>query len=220
MLSTANAFTPWLVILKKNPEANLRLICFHYGGGSASAFRPWAEQLPLSIELIAVQLPGREGRFKEDYVTKFEDLTKEVHSLGAINSFEWIRELKRQGLRQPSLYIPSGMTAPQLYDEESKISSLPEEEFVQDLLAEYGDTLKDVLHNKELRTVFIPQLRADFALLESYQYQDGIALDCPILAFAGDDEPEIYENSLGAWAEHTSGQFPESSFSWRPLFYH
>jgi len=236
MVNVASGTSPWLVVYRKNPKAVLRLFCFHYGGGSASAFRSWVDFLPTNIELVAVQLPGREGRFREAFVTKFNDLIDTLavvmepyldkpyvvfgHSLGSIKSFEWIRELKRRGLKQPLLYIPSGMSAPQYRQDEPPISCLPEKEFIEELLKDYGSTLRTSLDKEELREVFLPQLRADFGLLESYQYRQGTKLDCPILAFAGEDELDIGDKELQGWSELTNGHFDSKRFLGDHFFIH
>ena len=35
----------WFVPFKYNKNSYIRLFCFHYGGGSASAYREWAKDL-------------------------------------------------------------------------------------------------------------------------------------------------------------------------------
>src|SRR5262245_10924381 len=62
---TASAKSPWILRPRPRPEARLRLFCFPYAGGGASAFRGWPPGLPAEIETLAVQPPGREGRFRE-----------------------------------------------------------------------------------------------------------------------------------------------------------
>jgi surfactin synthase thioesterase subunit len=37
----------------------------YYGGGSASTFRQWSKDLIDDVELVAIQLPGREERLNE-----------------------------------------------------------------------------------------------------------------------------------------------------------
>ena len=45
--------------------AALGLLCFHHAGGGAYGYRPWARRLRAEVELVAVQLPGRENRLGE-----------------------------------------------------------------------------------------------------------------------------------------------------------
>ncbi|WP_043225454.1 thioesterase II family protein, partial [Burkholderia glumae] len=54
----------WLLFGAGGPrsDARVRLVCFHYAGSGASMFAPWAAALPDAVELLAVQLPGRENR--------------------------------------------------------------------------------------------------------------------------------------------------------------
>ena len=227
---------PWLVFLRRNPEAVLRLFCFHYAGGSASAFRNWVNYLPGSIEVIAIQLPGREGRFKEAHIQQFDKLIDVLvlsmlpyldlpyvvfgHSLGSLKSFEWIRAIKKRKLQQPNLYIAAGRGAPQLPRREPPIAFLPEEEFVQELIKNYGEKLEPILKVKELRDLFIPQIRADYLLSETYEYKEGIKLDCPIFAFAGDEENKISEGDLHGWAAHTTNNFRARRFPGDHFFIH
>ena len=222
---------PWLVFLKKNQDAMLRLFCFHYGGGSASAFHNWAQYLPDYIELIAVQLPGREGRFIEPCLGSVEELVEKLvpslafvldkpyvvfgHSLGAINSFEVLRSIQKLQLRLPELYIPSGVKAPMFPYSAAPISSLPEEEFVSSLKERYKSTIGNLLDTPEFREVFVPQLRADFNMIESYRYSnpDKVAFDFPIVALAGTEEHLITEQHLASWADLTTQDFLAKRFS-------
>lgn len=214
----------------------LRLFCFHYGGGSASVFRQWVNHLPPDIELLAVQLPGREGRFSEPFIADLLALAGYLrdalapfldkpyvvfgHSLGAIKSFEWLRQVKTAGLPAPLLYMPGGACAPHIAYKAEKLAHLPHREFVEALLEKYQDTLGNVLNNNELANIFIPQLRADFGMLEAYQYYGGATLDCPVLALAGMEEKEVSPGELDAWAEHTTGNFRTQRFSGGHFFIH
>src|SRR5229473_5409073 len=141
--------SPWLMRYRRNPAASVRLFCFHCAGGSASAFRSWPTHLPDKIELVAVQLPGREGRVKEAFIARMDDLTGGVveaitpfldkpyvifgHSFGAIGGFEVIRELRRRGLNQPFLFIPAGRQGPHEKEKKPPISSLPGKAFIEEL---------------------------------------------------------------------------------------
>lgn len=227
---------PWQVVYSRNARAAVRLFCFHYAGGSASAFRNWASHLPRSVELVAVQLPGREGRFDERFITRFDELIETLtdalmpslnmpyavfgHSLGTLIGFEWIRQLDHRGIRQPSIFFASGRRAPQFINPEPPISQLPEAEFVRELLKKYSDQLGSVLEREDFRQAFVPQLRADFTLSETYRYRRGVPLECPIVAFAGEEESEVTEQELLGWQAHTTGRFNALRFPGTHFFIH
>lgn len=134
------------------------------------------------------------------------------HSLGAIGGFEVARELRRRGLNQPFLFIPAGRPGPQVKEKNSPISSLPEEAFIEELRKDYGDHVGPILESAELRELFIPQIRADFALYESYRFCDEQPLDCPIVAFAGIAEEDLEVDELNAWSAHTNRSFHSRRF--------
>ena len=68
----------WFVPFKYNKNSYIRLFCFHYGGGSASAYREWAKDLIDYVDLIAIQLPGRESRFSEPLLDNISDIVNEL----------------------------------------------------------------------------------------------------------------------------------------------
>ena len=57
--------SPWLLPLERRSQPELRLFCFAHAGASAQAFASWKPYLPPSIELWAIELPGRGPRLHE-----------------------------------------------------------------------------------------------------------------------------------------------------------
>ena len=57
-----DAFGRWLVRLRERPRARLRLFCFPYAGAGASIFHRWPDALREEVDVVPVQLPGRETR--------------------------------------------------------------------------------------------------------------------------------------------------------------
>src|SRR5690606_33103860 len=55
---------------------SLRLFCFPHAGGSAALFHRWPLQLPKTLELLGVQLPGRGSRFNEPHVRRLGALVE------------------------------------------------------------------------------------------------------------------------------------------------
>jgi medium-chain acyl-[acyl-carrier-protein] hydrolase len=200
----------------------IRLFCFPYAGGSSVAFRDWSNALPADVEVYGVQLPGRESRFNEEPYTRVADLVGDVaeafsdrmdvpfvffgHSMGALVAFLLARELRRRHQAGPELLMVSGRRAPQRPDPDPPIHALPQAEFV-DKIREFNGTPEAVFQNEELLQLLIPVLRADFALCETYDYEEEEPLTCPITAFGGIQDPEVPREDLGAWAHQTNGSF-------------
>jgi medium-chain acyl-[acyl-carrier-protein] hydrolase len=74
-------------------------------------------------------------------------------------------------------------------------------------LRRFNGTPEAVLQNAELMQLFLPILRADFALHETYVYAAGEPLDCPISAFGGLEDGEVSRDDLAAWRDQTRGAF-------------
>lgn len=225
---------PWFQFARPNPQARLRLFCFSYAGGSASLFRQWHDQLPASIELYPVQLPGRENRMKEPPFTRLSPLVQALvqaiqphlekpfaffgHSMGALVSFELARELRRRRLAAPISLMVSARRAPQLPNPDPPIHDLPTEEFIEEIRDLKG-TPEEILRNDDLMQMVLPILRADFAVCETYSYRYEAPLACPITAFGGWHD-EISEDEVAAWKEQTRGPFSLCMFESGHFFLH
>src|SRR5205085_10328077 len=128
------------------------------------------------------------------------------HSLGALVAFEWVRELRRRHWPTPELLIVSGRAAPHLPPRQRPIHTLPEAEFRAEL-ARFNGTPAPVLGHDELMRTLLPLLRADFAAAETYEYVAEPALDVPITAVGGSDDPRATAAELDAWREYTRAGF-------------
>jgi medium-chain acyl-[acyl-carrier-protein] hydrolase len=171
----------WIAFPKPNPRAQLRLFCFSYAGGGASVFYPWSQTLPPNIELRPLQLPGRENRLDEPIYRGLGPLLHALapalqpyldvsfaffgHSLGALVSFELARRLRRQHLPTPVHLFVSGCGAPQIRRLDAPIHTLPDAAFIEKL-RRFDGTPAALLENPDIMKLFLPILRADFALSE------------------------------------------------------
>ncbi len=216
----------WVRRPKPNAQARLRLFCFPYAGGAASVFRGWPEHLAPDIELFPIQLPGRENRIGEPLFRRLDLLVTRLtevllpfmdrpfafygHSMGTLIAFELARELRRRQCSGPICLLVSGRCAPHIPDPELPLHRLADDEFREGLRC-YNGTHEAVLNNSELMELFVPLLRADFELCETYEYKDEAPLECPISAFAGIDEP--CRDMLGEWRKQTVSDFDSELFS-------
>jgi surfactin synthase thioesterase subunit len=206
----------------------LRLLCFPYAGGAASAYRSWTEALPAEIDVCPIQLPGRGSRFREAPFRSPSDLLQAAadalrphldlpfalfgHSMGALVAFELTRELRRRSWRSPVLLAVSGHEAPHRPDPDPPLAHLPDAEFVEQMRTRYGGIPDEVLAEKELLQVLLPVLRADVLLLESYVYAEEPPLDCALSCFGGQQDHHLRHEDLEAWREQTRGSFTLRTF--------
>ncbi|MCW7538711.1 AMP-binding protein [Aquabacterium sp. A7-Y] len=63
--TTAVAVSPWLVCLRPRPQAQLKLYCFPYAGGSSRSLEGWSRRAPDWLEVVAIEWPGRNQRAEE-----------------------------------------------------------------------------------------------------------------------------------------------------------
>lgn len=221
-MKTISSFNSWIICPRPNSQAKLRLFCFHYAGGGAFAFRPWPNSLPSNVEICAVTLPGREMRLMEAPFNNIQPLLKALekaifpyldkpfaffgHSMGALVSFELAQLLRQNHGLSPLQLFVSGYHAPQVLDKDPPIHGLPESEFLEELRS-YNGTPEEVFNNTEFMELFLPTLRADFAILENYIYSPHPPLNCPITALGGLQDKKCSLDDLEAWQEQTNNQF-------------
>jgi len=214
--------TKWFFKLNENKNAKIRLFCFSYAGGGASTFYSWLDYLSPYIELISIQLPGRESRFDEDFITDMDSLSDIIatnilplldkpyaifgHSLGAIISFELIRKLKDWNKTLPLVLIFSGRGAPSSKNKRELIYNLSDGEFINKLEA-YNGLPESILNDKELLEYFLPIIRADFKLSQTYKYKDVEALNIPIVALTGLYDNTVELSDVLLWQNHTKLKF-------------
>lgn len=225
----------WVVKFKHNPNCNLKIFCLPFAGGGATMYRTWAQYLPESVEVCAIQPPGRESRLRDPLITKMSELVKAIaeaiegeldkpfiifgHSLGALVGFELTKLLRRKGLPLPLLLAVSGHAAPHTSSQNPILHEMSDTELVQ-TLRKYNGTPEEVLSNSELLGLFLPTIRADFKVLETHLYKPEPPLDLPISAFAGHQDPRVALEELKAWRFQTSSKFTSRVFSGGHFFIH
>jgi surfactin synthase thioesterase subunit len=211
----------WLVRSMPRGGESLTLVCFPYAGGGAGVFRGWSERLPAEVEVVAVQLPGREQRLLEPAFDELEPLVRAIvaqfaaalnrpfalfgHSLGALLAYEVAHALRDEA-GEPEYLFVSGFRAPHLPPSRDPIHRLPDPSFI-DELRRLGGTPQEVLDHEELMDLLLPPLRADIAICETYAHRPRPRLTCPIAAFGGDSDPDVPAIDLAAWRDHTEGDF-------------
>lgn len=200
----------------------VKLLCFPFAGTGASFFGPWMNALGPEIEVRPIQLPGRETRWDEQIFTRMEplvqalvrELEKELeppfalfgHSMGAWVSFEFARELRRQGRSLPNRLFISGARAPQIPDPNQPLHRKPDIELLKDIRRLNG--VPDALLNQsDMLKLVVPVLRADLAVCETYHYRPEPPLNCAISVYGGAHDSRVPRGFLPGWRYHTIADF-------------
>jgi len=213
--------TGWLTVFRPVDRPRLRLFCLPFAGAGASAYRDWGRHLPEDVELCAVQLPGRENRINERVPGHIGELVPPLlaalrprldipfalfgHSLGAAIAYEVARGLIAIG-RPPRVLGVSGRRAPHAPLDRPPLHRLSDSDLKREI-AQMGGTPPEVLSHEELMDFLLPTLRADLRLSETYHRDADTRVACPMLAFAGTDDPEAPPKTVEAWGAVSGGTF-------------
>jgi medium-chain acyl-[acyl-carrier-protein] hydrolase len=214
----------WLPFGPPTQGAAVRLFCFPFAGGGASVYRAWRQTAPAGLDVLPVQLPGREGRIREAPYRSAGPLAEALagalashmsrpyalfgHSMGALIAFELAGRLRKKGLPAPRLLVASASRAPHRTKRADPIHCLPDAAF-RDALRDLEGTPEAVLAHDELMELLLPTLRADFELCEKYVHDGNDPLGCPILTIGGTSDPNVTAAELGDWRAMTRGVYTE-----------
>lgn len=214
LLEGFSVLSPWLI---RGTGSGRRVICFHAMGGAASQFNSFLVNPLEDIDLIAVQLPGRENRAEEPIPANIPEIVAEVlaeleqslgpadvfwgHSLGGIIAFEVMRELRRQGKPLPRLLITSTI-APQLahwLQRRELFLQISSEE----ASPEYVMAVSQYVEGADFARSMLPMMRKDSSLMLGYRYTEEDMFDVPITAIAARKDDVVYRDEVAAWGAHS-----------------
>lgn len=127
--------------------------------------------------------------------------------MGALLAFEWVRELRRNGSAMPGWLFLSGRCAPQTEVTSAPLRHLPDQEFLSELNHRYRGIPDEILSNPELLEFYLPILRADIGVIETYRYQVEEPLKVPITVFAGVEDDSVSWSEMLNWRSQTRSRF-------------
>lgn len=225
---SVDATRTWVACPNANPDATVRMVCLPHAGASPSTFRGWQEHLPKTYEMLAVRLAGRGSRVDEALATHVKDIVEPLaravepllgssklvvfgHSLGALLSLELVYELRRRGLKPPTLLVVSGRTVPGT-GRTLRLHELPDRHLIREVQRIYGGIPREILVEPAMLKRMLPILRADLAVNENYLATQEAPLDTSILALGGTEDPHVTRTELELWRNRTHGDFDCAQF--------
>ena len=220
----------WVVRSKVVENPRLRLFCLPYFAGGASIFTSWHEFLPDDVEVCAIQMPGREERGDErpfddvnELVAKITEVIEPLltapiafyaHSSGAGIAFELARFLRREQGVNPTNFMVGGWRAPHLESPFEFLNAIGDDEvYAEKNIPNIKNHMRTldipdaVIDNDEVFNEMLPSLRADILLGKRYSYYEEEKFTCPIVAFAGSEDPVFDESQIKSWEDQAGGDF-------------
>jgi len=224
--------TKWLNHISHKETDRMRMFCFPHTGGSSSYFAKWGAAFgEKDISVCPVEYPLRERRYKDPMPESFQELGKALveeaaplfdmdyvfygHCSGAIIAYEAAKRLAAAG-NPPKLLVASASPSPAHTEIQSTIH-MTDDELSEFVLNSY--MVDEIfLKNKELQAYFLPIIRADLTLYETYACTDATPLPCPILVINGDEDKSApTQEQMDGWmrfsqATMTRHVFPGDHF--------
>ncbi len=223
-----NNTSSWFTTYNLPVKNKKKVFAFPYSGAGASAYHQWANYFnQRGIDFIGVRLPARENRLGEKPLSHLpvliDALVSEIipllnkpfvffgHSLGSLIAFELCRALRKKGVALPTHLFVSAFHPPSLPNPNKALHQLAQNDFIDGIRA-YGNTPEKVLSNTLLMDLFLPMLRADFALHETYHYKKESPLACPITVFKGREDSFAKAKYMSDWQQQTQSHYEEVEY--------
>jgi len=210
------------------------LFCIPYAGGSEVVYFKWKKFLHPSIQLVSLELKGRGKRFNEIFYESLAEAVDDIfetikdkivndnyaiygHSMGSLIAYELYYKISESKLRKPTELFFSGSKAPSMMRKRETIYTLSDFDLLQKVM-EFGGTPEELMNNKELLQIFLPIIRNDFKILETYHYQERQKkIECDVTILNGKQDSTKMEEIL-AWKNHGCKGFRVYNFEGNHFF--
>ena len=220
--------SPWTSFYRRRSEAKVRLFCLHHAGGGASAFKSWLPSIPGWIDIVSLQMPGREERLSETPLTFIDPLMDALsrtirsfdpipyaffgHSMGGLVSFILARKLQyaETQMAHPSHLFISATPPPRAKKAETE-ADLTDESLVAEMI-KLGGTPKELLESADYRNFILPAMRADAELCERLKESSLEPVDADMTIMFGQRDPMMSMTDALGWKPLTTGKFDIQPF--------
>jgi acyl transferase domain-containing protein/surfactin synthase thioesterase subunit/non-ribosomal peptide synthetase component F/acyl carrier protein len=206
-----------LVRFVERPGARLKLYCFPYAGGHSGAFRSWAHAAPRWLDVVAVELPGRNGQAESaDDTTVLERLAAGIRSDAGSTavafcglSFGASVLLDLLGGPLADWALERRVTAVSIVGRAPITPGASAADSPLDSYLMVPDQMRD---DAQWRQAVLPLLRADLALdarserriIERQEHRGTRVVDSPLQVHCGTEDPSFPSASAQDWAAVTS----------------
>jgi medium-chain acyl-[acyl-carrier-protein] hydrolase len=210
----------WFVSTTSRPNAIMAVAAFPAAGGGCSAFARHARVMPDWLDLITLNLPGRQARFGQPARTEINGLAKELaeylsnypkpflffgYCSGSVLAYRVACDLVDGGVTRPERLVVGSYGAPHLGSPEL-IADL-DSDALWEVLSASNAVPPQFRDHPDLRSFGEAAVRGDMKLTASYQHTVREPLPIPITVIAGEKDSWISSDVISAWRGYTSQDF-------------
>ncbi|WP_337966386.1 thioesterase domain-containing protein [uncultured Flavobacterium sp.] len=198
----------------------IKLFCLPFAGGAANLYEQWNKNLSKEIELCPINLAGRGNRIMEKPYNNLEEAVNDIfniikddisesdyaifgHSMGALLAYELVQKILNLGKKAPLHVFFSGRKPVHIRKTKKLYSDMNALEFKEAVLS-LGVTPREIFENSDLNEIFVPILRSDFKIAETFvERPEIIPFNFDISVLVGKDE-EITVEEAEQWKLYTT----------------
>ncbi|MDK1002768.1 thioesterase II family protein [Bacillus subtilis] len=198
---------------------SLNLLCLPYAGGSENIYINWKKEIVNGVNVIPIELSGRGKRMQDPLYNNLDEALEDIyrqsceyltdspfaivgHSMGSILAYELAKKLLKDDKKVPEFIIFSGKNPPHV-KLGTNYHQLPNDEMLQKL-QKLGGINPEFSKYPELLSLFLPIIRSDFKLVETYEHIPSIPFDHDIYVMHGANDTITSGSSLKEWDNYTN----------------
>lgn len=200
-------------------KKSLNLLCLPYAGGSENIYVKWQKEAISGVNVIPIKLSGRGKRMQDPLYNNFGEAIEDIynrsyeyvtdspfaivgHSMGSLLAYELAKKLNKEAKKVPEFLIFSGKNPPHV-KLETNIHQLPNDKMLHEL-QKLGGIKQEFSQYPELLSLFLPIIRSDFRLVETYEHIPSSPFEHNIYVMHGSKDLITSEPRLKEWDSYTS----------------
>lgn len=200
----------------------VQLFIFPHAGGSDLSYLSLERKLQVTGTTFTICYPGRAKRFSEPFANDIPALARDCmdiimlnrqhdlpmvflgHSLGALVAYETMKCIRTSGAALPELVFLTGRSGPCEAPVNMGRHKLSDEELIIYLSA-MGGIPDNLLTNPDFISFFLPVIRNDLRLNDTYKYCEDTKFDIPFVMLNGSNDNIASSQALLSWQKETIG---------------
>lgn len=202
-------------------QSKPQIFCFSYAGGTASFFDDISERLP-EVEFIKLEYSGHGTRHREPLADNWDEMVVDLYqhmkdayrggryalfgySMGTISAVELLRQILQAGEFPAPVYVFLAAHEPRTKAALESYSNGEQDELVKERTIRFGAVPEALINNRSFWRLYLPLLRADYALIGKYRFDHlDLKTEIPLIVFYSESDTSFEE--MKQWQRFFTGK--------------